>query len=215
MPVTATAYVVSPPVTLRQTGTWPGLSLVRSQRVFVSHGLETPPYAPVVVTTAYVPSGAMSRSRMYVSNEREQPGAKNVVDHVDSTDVAPEVFSRNSSERGSPSTVEKLPRPRIRLPSGVASILFTVSVPPLSGPANVCCRKVVSLPVVGSREAICPRVCPPTVVNAPAMISWPCTSRMSWMLEFGTAALKAVTFAPVLTFSLVILRVVTPLTVLK
>ncbi len=52
VPLIATAYVVSPPVTLRHTGTWPGFSLVRSQRVWVSHGLVWPPYAPVVDTTA-------------------------------------------------------------------------------------------------------------------------------------------------------------------
>ena len=69
--------------------------------------------------------------------------------------------------------------------------------------------------MVGSREAIWPRVTPPTVVKSPAMMSWPCTRRMSWTLEFGMAALKPATVAPVFTLSLVILRVVTPFTVMK
>src|SRR5262249_13529268 len=147
--------------------------------------------------------------------ECEQPGAKKDVDQVDTTDVAPEVLSTTSRSRSSPSTVEKLPMAMSRLPFGVASILVTTRTPPLCGPANVCCMNVVSLPVVGSREAICPGGWPPTIVNGPAMMSWPRTSRMSWTLEFGTAALKPGTANPVVTLSRVTRRVVTPLTVAK
>ena len=102
---------------------------------------------------------------MYVSNECEQPGAKNVVAQVDTTEVAPEVLSTTSRSRSSPSTVEKLPMAMTRLPSGVASIFVTARTPPLCGPAKVCCMNEVSLPVVGSSDASWPRATPPTVVN--------------------------------------------------
>ena len=90
----------------------------------------------------------------------------------------------------------------MRLPSGVASILLTVSLPPFSGPANVCARKPVRAPVAGFSEAIWPRTTVPILVKSPVTTSWPRTSRMSRIEPPPTVGTSnPVTRAPVATVS--------------
>ena len=72
---------MSPPVQLVHVGALVDDVLSISNRESLSHARPSR-NAPVVVTTAYVPSSEMSTSRMYESNAFAQTASNQVVYHV-------------------------------------------------------------------------------------------------------------------------------------